>query len=359
VRRWRSALLLTVLVTACGKKGPPLPPLVKLPVAPAEFSIVRRASDVVVHLKIPTTNSDGSTPADLDRIEIYAYDGGAETPTADALVRQGTKVGTVVVNPPIDPDASQEDVDKAKAAAPPGGLDQGAAATVIDVNGAATAASDQKARQYFAVGINERGRRGVLTPRIALPLGELPPAPAVTDLTFDEASLTLSWREVEAPDISYRVYSAEAADAPLNTDFLHESTFVDRDLKWDIERCYVVRSVALVDKVLVESEPSAPRCVTPKDTFPPKAPTGLQAIAGEGAVNLIWDASLAPDLAGYLVLRAISPQTTPEPLSQTVITETTFRDTVPSGSHAIYAVQAVDKTGNRSPMSALVEETVR
>lgn len=358
--RCRTALAigLAVVVTACGKKGPPLPPLVKLPVAPAEFAITRRASDVVVHLKVPAANTDGTTPADLDRVDVYAYSGGG-TPSVDALMRGAKKVGMVVVNPPIDPDASQEEVDKAKAAAPPGGLDQGAAATVIDANAVGSSGSADHPREYFAVGINERGRRGLLTPRIAVPAGPLPSAPTVTALTFDESSLTLAWHEVTAPGVSYRVYDTAAAVAPLNTDFIHETTFVDRNLKWDVERCYVVRSVVIEDRVVIESEPSQSRCVTPKDTFPPNAPTGLQAIAGEGSVNLIWDPSPAADLAGYLVLRAIAPQTTPEPITQEVMTETTFRDTVPSGSRAIYAVQAVDKAGNRSAMSAIVEETVR
>mgnify|MGYP000474274054 CR=1 FL=1 len=40
---------------------------------------------------------------------------------------------------------------------------------------------------------------------------------------------------------------------------------------------------------------------------PPAAPTGLQAVAGDGAVSLIWEPNSESDLAGYLVLRAVAP----------------------------------------------------
>src|SRR5919106_1387247 len=48
-------------------------------------------------------------------------------------------------------------------------------------------------------------------------------------------------------------------------------------------------------------------CITPGDVFPPAAPANLTAVAGTGAVSLIWDAVDAPDLAGYLVLRGEAP----------------------------------------------------
>jgi hypothetical protein len=354
VIRRGAALAFLVVAIGCGKKGPPLPPLVRLPAAPTDFSIARRASEVVVQLKVPTTNGDGSTPADLDRIEIFVVHGETAT-TPQAIIRAGTKVGTIVVNPPVDPDASQDEVEKAKAAAPPGGVDQGAVATVTDT-ATLSGPGSADAPAYFAVGVNTRGRRGALTRRIAVPLGELLPPPSDVTARYDETSITLTWPA--APEATYHVYNVEA-DTALTKSALAEPAFVDHDMKWDTERCYVVRAVRVVDDVRMESEASPRACVTPKDTFPPKAPGGLQAIAAEGAVNLIWDPNNEADLAGYLVLRAISPQTTPEPIDQKVITETTFRDTVPSNSRVIYAVQAVDKNGNRSPMSAFVEETVR
>jgi fibronectin type 3 domain-containing protein len=112
----------------------------------------------------------------------------------------------------------------------------------------------------------------------------------------------------------------------------------------------------------VESEPSNTVCVTPRDVFPPPAPANLTAVAGTGAINLIWDAVDAADLAGYLVLRANAPGEKLTPLFDTPITDTTYKDaTTTAGTRYVYAVVAVDKAApaNRSAESNRVEETGR
>ena len=40
-------MAIALVTVACGKKGPPLPPLVKLPVAPADFTAARRANGLL------------------------------------------------------------------------------------------------------------------------------------------------------------------------------------------------------------------------------------------------------------------------------------------------------------------------
>ena len=67
--RWRRCGLLR-------QERPPLPPLVLLPTPPAEFSAVtRRGDDGRPHLHGARANTDGSTPADSTRVEVYALDG--------------------------------------------------------------------------------------------------------------------------------------------------------------------------------------------------------------------------------------------------------------------------------------------
>ena len=96
--------------------------------------------------------------------------------------------------------------------------------------------------------------------------------------------------------------------------------------------------------------------------FPPPAPAGLTAVAGTGAISLIWDAVDAPDLAGYLVLRAEAPGEKLLPLFETPIADTTYKDTTAAvGTRYVYAVVAVDKASpaNRSAESNRFEETGR
>ena len=104
-------IVLSVLVTACGKKGPPLPPLVKLPMAPSDLTAVRRANTVDLQLTVPSANTDSSRPANVARVEVYALTGPATVSEADVLT-QGTKVASIAVKAPRDPDATFDPGDR-------------------------------------------------------------------------------------------------------------------------------------------------------------------------------------------------------------------------------------------------------
>jgi fibronectin type 3 domain-containing protein len=113
---------------------------------------------------------------------------------------------------------------------------------------------------------------------------------------------------------------------------------------------------------VIESEMSPVLCISPTDTFPPKAPTSLAAVASEGAISLIWDANTEPDLAGYIVLRGEAGGATMRPLITAPIAETTYRDaTTKAGVRYVYAIVAVDTASpqNVSAQSNRVEETAR
>ena len=92
-------------LSACGKKGPPLPPLVKLPVAPADLTAVRRADTVELQFTVPSANTDNTRPANVARVDVYAFTGPATVSEADVL-KLGTKVASVAVKAPRDPDVT-------------------------------------------------------------------------------------------------------------------------------------------------------------------------------------------------------------------------------------------------------------
>src|SRR5205814_4797509 len=139
-------------------------------------------------------------------------------------------------------------------------------------------------------------------------------------------SITVAWAPPESTDdgigLMYHVYAPGDVPIRLSERPIEEFMFVDKRIEWGAERCYVVRSVAAVDTLSLESEPSPSTCVTLADTFPPAAPDGLTVVAAEGAMNLIWNPSHEPDLAGYLLWKA-SPadgnlvSMTPSPVTET------------------------------------------
>ncbi len=82
------------------------------------------------------------------------------------------------------------------------------------------------------------------------------------------------------------------------------------------------------------------------------APKDLNVVPGQGYVSLIWQPNTERDLAGYIVLRGPAPGDTLEPITPAPIADTAFQDNnVPAGVRYVYAVRAVDKAGNLSPMS--------
>jgi hypothetical protein len=351
-------LLIVLFAVGCGKKGPPLPPLVLLPAQPHDFAAARRGSTVAIQFLMPSANTDGSTPADLTRVDVYAMTG-LSTLTAEEIMRRGTKVGSIPANPPRDPDVPDDEQPKDEDK-PAGGIDQGGMASLVETV-AIDSADTSDLRSYLAVGVNKRGRRGPISPRVLVPLVPAPTPPSQPMLTYDETSVTIAWSasEGEEPVAGFHVYGVGETETRLTQAPTKERQLTDSKITWDVERCYVVRAVAIVEGANIESDASPRACLTPKDTFPPVAPTGLQGVPGTRSIDLIWNPNDEADLAGYLVLRAIAPATTLEAITPEPLQDTTFRDTVPAGARVTYAVQAVDKAGNVGEMSARIEETAR
>ena len=371
--------LCSLVTVACGKKGPPLPPLVKLPVAPSDLIARRRADTVDLQLTVPSANTDSSRPANVARVEVYAFTGPATVSEA-AVLKQGTKVASIAVKAPRDPDATFDPDDPEQSEAdiePPegAGLDQGAVARVqetltapapaLGVTGAAPATA--VVRTYVGIGITTKGRRGPSS-RAAVPLVPSPPPPSKPEVTYTETAVTVAWlpgpsvssvSTQQSADAGYNVYEvAGASQTQLTKTPIAEPQYTDARLTWGATRCYAVRSVETVGALAVESEATTPGCVTLADTFPPSAPKGLQAVATEGVINLIWDANTEPDLDGYILLRAAAGDEL-LPIRPAPIRETAFQDRVPAGVRHVYAVKAVDKAGNASPASERIEETAR
>jgi hypothetical protein len=161
--------------------------------------------------------------------------------------------------------------------------------------------------------------------------------------------------------ITYNVYKVGGTD-PINAAPIAEGRYERGGVEFGTEECFALRSVQKVGAITFESASSDPACITPRDTFPPAAPKGLSLVAGAGVMNLSWDASKEPDLAGYLVLRGEVAGDTLQPLTAAPIAGTNFEDkTVSPGVRYVYAIVAVDKASpaNRSAQSARVEETAR
>ena len=384
-----SALALAV---ACGQKGPPLPPLHLVPASPADASVSRQGSDARVRFTVPSKNVNGPGAVEIDRVEIYATTvaPGAQPPPNREFLQSKYRVGTISIKPP-----PVEGEDAAPANTPPPNTppdtrpSAGDKTTFVEKltaetlkpafttpappevvpppTPAAAAKPEEPAPTYpvriYAIrGLTKSGRPGQPTPRLQLPLSEPPPPPSAVKADYTEKAIAVSWFApvLETP-VTFNIYKVGGSD-PLNTEPVSAQTYERAGLEFGREECFAIRSVEKVATHGVESELSEPACVTPKDTFAPKAPQRLAAVAAPGVISLSWDANAEPDLAGYLVLRGEAAGGTLQPLTPTPIAATNFEDkTAQPGIRYAYAIVAVDKATppNRSDPSARVEETAR
>ena len=237
------------IATACGK-GPPLAPHRPSPAAISDVAASRLGETVQVQFTLPTGNGDGSTPADLAYVDVYAATGKPEGPLARALTlremeRLLTRVGRVEVQPPPPPEEEAQPGKAGEQPQPPAAPAPAApvdsrpaqgdvvrveetltdalrttifehpdaakvakirAAVGDDVDDAPVPSTEgtgrillwpqpqtQVARHYIVIPYSTRGTAGPPSTPLAVPLVPAPPAPPAPAVTHDATSFTLTW----------------------------------------------------------------------------------------------------------------------------------------------------------------------
>ncbi len=234
-----AVLLCAGLAVACGKKGPPLAPLLRVPAKVSAWAVSRADDAVFMTLTVPTANVGGDQPGDIAGVEIYAATLAGSPP---ALEPGRVPAGLVLVtSAPVRRPVPPPPVPKDGAPAPPElprepGLDQGVAVTFRELltpalrqpvaitpgsaDAPGPAAADGAApdgerpalslpavfvaptsalrRHYVAVAVSRRGRRGAWSDWKSVPVGPPSGAPGTPALTYDAAAIAVSW--LPAPD---------------------------------------------------------------------------------------------------------------------------------------------------------------
>jgi hypothetical protein len=410
-------------LAACGKKGAPLAPLRLIPASVSEATARRSGPAVELRFLLPTTNANGPGDIDLEHIEVYAITvgPGTVTPPNRDLLTKARVVGTIPVQPvPVEGGPQPPPTDKRPSpgervtfveeltelkmmpepglpvAPPPAPTPKPAAegAAVTPAPGAAVAPGTavvpapaapvavpapaapappagptQPTRIYVVRGISRAGRPGPASARVEVPLVSPVAAPsAVTALMPTEKAVVVDWTPPLADPggspLTFNVYRREASATPINQTPLTDVKFEIPGAEYGKEHCFVVRAIQTLQNVTIESDVSAPACVTPVDKFPPVAPKGLRAIAEDGAVSLVWEPNAEADLGGYLVLRTEAPveglpAVAPAAITPQPIKEANYRDsTVKPGVRYLYLVVAVDTASPRNTSERSTSEAV-
>ena len=221
----RSRLLLLALVcagVACGKKGPPLAPFVRVPATVTAVAPQRIGNDVYLSFKVPDANADGQKPADIGAVEVYAV-----TATIPPSTEEQREAASLIATLPVRPILPAVPVPANGSPPPPlpvpPGVDRGAAVAVREtltaearvavelpvekpVNAAppveprepfgplvAPAPAQLPRRHYFVIAKSPRGRESVPSTPVAVPLEAASSAPGAPTITNTATELTIAW----------------------------------------------------------------------------------------------------------------------------------------------------------------------
>lgn len=219
-------------------------------------------------------------------------------------------------------------------------------------------------RIYVLRGVSRGGRPGPPSARVSIPLVSPVAAPtAVVVAMPTEKAVVIDWTppvaEPGGSPLTFNVYRPESPATPLNEKPLTEIKYEIAGAEFGKEQCFAVRALQTTQNVTIESDVSAPACLTPRDTFPPAAPKNLRALAEDGAVSLVWEPNSEADLGGYLVLRDDGAGGTLQPITPQPVKDATYRDTtVAVGVRYTYVVVAVDTATPRNTSAQSASESV-
>lgn len=349
------SLALLLFLSACGRKLPPVAPLLVLPARVGPVRISQEGSDVVLRFPYPSLTNGGTTLTNLTRVTVMREIEG---------VREGQRV------PPPPADATQRAREEKTFNAH---AEKIADLTPADLD-AVTVGSDVVFRDAliplyrekrighvmlrYAVSATRDKKRVSELSEIASIVPRVPPdRPLRVVATVEENRVCLDWLPPAAmldgstPVVvaGYAIYRREATeeeydDKPLGV-ALGTTTYVDETVRPDRSYVYTVRAAPVAQVPLVLGPAADQVAVSTKDVFAPSAPEGLLVLVESGGTRLVWNPSLAADLAFYRVYRLDGGART---RLADGLKDPVFFDAGAAGRS--YGVTAVDTSGNESPM---------
>lgn len=342
----------------CGKKGSLLPPLIRTPQKVEAVSLFQRGDKIYVGWKNPVTYVDGATLDAVAEVQIWVL----EQPKDLTISSE-------------DPGNAFEAKAQLAAAIERGALiayrkkkntDAGGFSYPYSLAGKKIGAT----KFVFAVRVKDRrSHESAFSPTAEIEPKTGPLPPQSFELRLVEDKIGLVWLapaaniDKSAPPLvaGYNIYkeSNDGLVKLVNSSLVRELKFEDVEFEYGLPLTYFVRSSATETPPYLESEDSEHREIVPRDVFPPAAPTGLVPVAGRGFIALSWEANREKDFAGYKVWRRVDGRAEETLLTPELIVENAYTDaTIEKGRRYRYAISSVDRSGNESPRTEAVADSV-
>jgi hypothetical protein len=340
-------ILVSVLLLCnvdCGKKGPPLPPIVTIPKGVNDMTVVQTGSKIQITFTVPIQNTDSTQPAEISRIEVHRR---IEMPKAEE------EVIIKIIADKIKDYLIQNKI------------------FLYDETLPEDAIKEKRKITYFVKLFSNKNRTAGPSNTITLKLGAPLKPPSDLKAVAKENAITLSWNYAMEPEkpikntiedliavswnygikpentIGFAIYRGTTENfkalTPINSKMLETMSYEDTGAKTGEIYYYSVRAVNTTTKQ--ESIESPALKVDYKDVIPPSTPTDLIAVVIEDHVTLHWKPVETSDLAGYKIYRKASRETEYVLLNTSILLESSYNDTnVKENIEYSYYVTAVDKS---------------
>ncbi len=334
MRRVLLGVLALVLVAGCGRKTPPLPPIIEVPETTTDLVVHQEANEVVLTWSYPALTRSGHQLTDLQRVEVWRLElaPGQEAviggPQGEELRRQ-----LMISRGQLLAHLEGEGLERAT---------RGSKLRFADPLPAATAG---KTPSTFCYAVRSRRRDGTPSALSNIVTWQPRPVPRqATGLRAEPRSdgIVLSWDGEEGVTYVVERRGETAAEweiiAPLD---LSQPSFTDRTARQGEGWRYRIRYLAMA----TAGPPSDELPLVYWDVYPPPPVTSLLCLPEEHQVRLEWDAARERDVAFRVLRRAGGGEW--EALGER-LEAPQFVDGAPPVGDLEYAVKAVDRHGNEA-----------
>jgi hypothetical protein len=338
-----------MIVAGCGMQASPLPPSLKLPVPVSDLSGTRAGEEVSLHWTMPKRDTDKVLLVGDQKARICRHLNGGPCETAgEALFAPNKPAAFVDRLPSRLTSGPPQLLSYTVVLLNPGGHDAGPSNQVYTASGAAPA----KAEDFSATATAEG---------IVLKWNAAPTSQADQEIMRIHRTLVVD-PKAKKPDQAGGSPAPQEqtleVTGPDKGEALDRDAALDNVYRFTAER---VRELSIQGHAFEEaSQISQVVTINARDIFPPHVPLGLQAVADPDAhaIDLSWTPDSDLDIAGYVVYRRDAGSgANPVRVSPPGLVSPSFRDVsaLPGHSYA-YSVSAVDRDGNESARSSVVEE---
>jgi len=314
------------LTNSCGVKSPPLQPVLKVIPSVENVKFHQKGNLLLAIISFPSIYSDG-TPLEIKKVRVhYKFYPSKKRIDLNRFLKESTSEDMI--------------------------LQEGK--TLILEREIKIFPQDFKISITFW---DSRGKRASMSRLFEFEVKEPPKPPKNLRGEVNENGINLKWEaEEEQKNLGFFLYFSDGKEfKKVNQEPLLNNDFIFKDFTWDREYRFKVSSVS---EKFYESDDSKEISIIPVDKFPPTPPKNLVAIPEEGFILLRWDKVEVNDFEKYNVYREEDGKKKLLTLNGT--TETRFEDrTGTKGKIYKYFVTAIDKNGNESSPSNLVEERYR